>query len=79
MTAVLHAYGIPNGNQANVMNISSLLFNLKMKSATEQMKINDFKRKQYRLYLTFFLNPILFAICIYTFSKLVWGLGAMAY
>jgi hypothetical protein len=26
-----------------------------------------------------FLNPILFAICIYTFSKLVWGLGAMAW
>jgi hypothetical protein len=40
----------------------------------------QFPSIQYEIYLFFFFwNLILIAICIYTFSKLMLGLGAMAW
>jgi hypothetical protein len=54
-TEALHAFEsmrafmydhITKRNQANIINIESLLFNLKRKGATKQMKINDFLKKK---------------------------------
>jgi hypothetical protein len=37
---------ITKQDQANIVNIESLLFNLKWKGSTKQMKINDFLKKK---------------------------------
>jgi hypothetical protein len=42
MRAFMYAHDIPKWYQANIVNIESLLFNLKRKGATEQTKINYF-------------------------------------
>jgi hypothetical protein len=44
MRAFMYAH-ITERDQANFINIESLLFNLKWKGATKQMKINDFLKK----------------------------------
>jgi hypothetical protein len=43
--AFMYAHDITKRDQANIVNIESLLFNLKWKGATKQMKINDFLKK----------------------------------
>jgi hypothetical protein len=49
MRALLYAH-ITKRDQANIMNTGNLLFGLKRKSATKEMKINDtFKKKLCRL------------------------------
>jgi hypothetical protein len=45
MTVFMYAH-ITKRDQANIVNIESLLFNLKRKGATKQMKINDFLKKK---------------------------------
>jgi hypothetical protein len=45
MRTFMHAHDITERDQANIVNIESLLFNLKWKGATKQMKINDFLKK----------------------------------
>jgi hypothetical protein len=45
MRASMYAHDITERDQANFVNIESLLFNLKWKGATKQMKINDFLKK----------------------------------
>jgi hypothetical protein len=42
MRAYMYAHNITERDQANIVHIESLLFNLKWKGATKQMKINDF-------------------------------------
>jgi hypothetical protein len=42
MRAFMYAHDITKRDQANIIQIESLLFNLKWKGATKQMKINDF-------------------------------------
>jgi hypothetical protein len=42
MRAFMYAHDITKRDQANIVNIESLLFNLKRKGATEQTKINYF-------------------------------------
>jgi hypothetical protein len=45
MKAFMYARNITERDQANIVNIERLLFNLKRKGATKQMKINDFLKK----------------------------------
>jgi hypothetical protein len=45
MRASMYA-NITERDQANIVNIESLLFNLKRKGATKQTKINDFFKKK---------------------------------
>jgi hypothetical protein len=45
MRAFMYAH-ITKRDQANIVNIESLLFKLKRKGATKQMKINDFLKKK---------------------------------
>jgi hypothetical protein len=46
MRAFMYAHDITEGDQANIVNIESLLFNLKWKGSTKQMKINDFLKRK---------------------------------
>jgi hypothetical protein len=46
MRALMYAHNITKRDQANIVNIESLLFNLKWKGSTKQMKINDFLKKK---------------------------------
>jgi hypothetical protein len=46
MRAFMYAHDITKRDQANIVNIESLLFKLKRKGATKQMKINDFLKKK---------------------------------
>jgi hypothetical protein len=46
MRAFIYAHDITKRDHANIVNIESLLFNLKMKGATKQIKINDFLKKE---------------------------------
>jgi hypothetical protein len=46
MKAFMYAHDITERDQANIVNIESLLFNLKRKGATKQTKINDFLKKK---------------------------------
>jgi hypothetical protein len=46
MKAFMHAHEITERDQANIVNIESLLFKLKRKGATKQMKINDFLKRK---------------------------------
>jgi 2-keto-4-pentenoate hydratase/2-oxohepta-3-ene-1,7-dioic acid hydratase in catechol pathway len=45
MRGFTYAHDISERDQANIVNIESLLFNFKRKGATKQMKINDFLKK----------------------------------
>jgi hypothetical protein len=45
MRVFMYAHIITERDQTNSVNIESLLFNLKRKGATKQMKINDFLKK----------------------------------
>jgi hypothetical protein len=45
MRAFMYAHYITERDQANIVNIESLMFNLKRKGATKQMKINDLLKK----------------------------------
>jgi hypothetical protein len=46
MRAFMYAHDITERDQANIVYIESLLFNLKRKGDTKQMKINDFLKKK---------------------------------
>jgi hypothetical protein len=46
MKALMYAHNNTERDQANIINIESLLFNLKWKGSTKQMKINDFLKKK---------------------------------
>jgi hypothetical protein len=46
MRAFMYAHDITERDQANIVNIESLLFNLKRKGATKQMKIHNFLKKK---------------------------------
>jgi hypothetical protein len=46
MRALMYAHDITERDQANIVNIESLLFNLKWKGSTKQMKNNDFLKKK---------------------------------
>jgi hypothetical protein len=46
MRVFMYAHDITERDQANVVNIESLLFKLKRKGATKQMKINDFLKQK---------------------------------
>jgi hypothetical protein len=46
MRALMYAHDITERDQANIANIESLLFKLKRKGTTKQMKINDFLKKK---------------------------------
>jgi hypothetical protein len=46
MRVFMYAHDITERDQANIVDIESLLFNLKKKGATKQMKINDFLKKK---------------------------------
>jgi hypothetical protein len=46
MRALMYAHDITKRDQANIINIESLLFNLKWKGSTKQMKINYFIKKK---------------------------------
>jgi hypothetical protein len=46
MRAFMYAHDITERDQANIIIIESLLFNLKSKGATKQMKINEFLKKK---------------------------------
>jgi hypothetical protein len=46
MRAFMYAHDITERDQANIVNIESLLFKLKRKGATKQLKINDFLKKK---------------------------------
>jgi hypothetical protein len=43
--AFIYAHDITKRDQANIVNIEMLVFSLKMKGATKQMRLNDFVRK----------------------------------
>jgi hypothetical protein len=43
--AFIYAHDITERNQANIVNIERLLFSLKRKGDTKQMKINDYFKK----------------------------------
>jgi hypothetical protein len=45
MRAFMYAH-ITERDQVNIVNIESLLFNLKWKDSTKQIKINDFLKKK---------------------------------
>jgi hypothetical protein len=42
----LYAHDITKRDKANIVNIKTVLFNLKRKGATKQIKINDFHKKK---------------------------------
>jgi hypothetical protein len=44
--AFMYAHDITETDQANIVSIESLLFNLKRKGATKQMKISDLHKKK---------------------------------
>jgi hypothetical protein len=46
MRAFMYAHDITERDQANIISIASLLFNLKWKGAAKQIKINDFLKKK---------------------------------
>jgi hypothetical protein len=46
MRALMYAHDITERDQANTVNIESLLFNLKWKGSTKQIKINYFLKKK---------------------------------
>jgi hypothetical protein len=46
MRAFMYAHNMNKRDQANIVNIESLLFKQKRKGATKQMKINDFLKKK---------------------------------
>jgi hypothetical protein len=46
MTAFMYAQDFTERDQAKIVNIESLLFKLKRKGATKQIKINDFFKKK---------------------------------
>jgi hypothetical protein len=46
MRGFMYAHNITERDQANIVNIESLLFKLKRKGATKQMKINEFIKKK---------------------------------
>jgi hypothetical protein len=46
MRAFMYAHDTTKRDQANIVDIESLLFNLKRKGVTKQMKINDFLKKE---------------------------------
>jgi hypothetical protein len=46
MRALMYAHDITERDQANIVNIECLLFNLKWKGSTKQMKINDLLKKK---------------------------------
>jgi hypothetical protein len=46
MRALMYAHDITERDQASIVDIESLLFNLKWKDATKQMKINDFLKEK---------------------------------
>jgi hypothetical protein len=46
MRVFMYAHDITKRDQTNIVNIESLLFKLKRKGATKQMKINDFLKKK---------------------------------
>jgi hypothetical protein len=46
MRAFMYAHDITERDQENIVNIESLLFNLKRKVAAKQMKITDFLKKK---------------------------------
>jgi hypothetical protein len=46
MGVFMYAHDITDRYQANIVNIESLLFSLKKKGATRQMKSNDFLKKK---------------------------------
>jgi hypothetical protein len=45
MRAFMYAHNITKRDKANIVNIESLLFKLKRKGSTKQMKNNDFLKK----------------------------------
>jgi hypothetical protein len=45
MRAFMYAHDITKRDQANIVNTETLLFKLKRKGATKQMKINNFLKK----------------------------------
>jgi hypothetical protein len=46
MRVLMYALDITKRDQAKIVNIESLLFNLKWKGSAKQMKINDFLKKK---------------------------------
>jgi hypothetical protein len=46
MRGFMYAHNITERDQAHIVNIENLLFILKWKGATKQMKINDFLKKE---------------------------------
>jgi hypothetical protein len=46
MRAFMYAHDITERDQANIINIESLLFKVKKEGATKQMKTNDFLKKK---------------------------------
>jgi hypothetical protein len=46
MKVLMYVHDITERDQANILNIGSLLFKLKGKGDTKQMKINDFLKKE---------------------------------
>jgi hypothetical protein len=46
MKALMYVHDITESDQANIVNIGRLLFKLKGKGDTKQMKINDFLKKE---------------------------------
>jgi hypothetical protein len=46
MEALVYVHDITESDQANIVNTGSLLFKLKGKGDTKQMKINDFLKKE---------------------------------
>jgi hypothetical protein len=46
MRVFMYAHDVTERDQANIVNNESLLFNLKRKGATKQMKINYFLKKK---------------------------------
>jgi hypothetical protein len=46
MRAFMYAHNITERDQANTVNTEGLLFSLKSKGATKQMRINDFFKKK---------------------------------
>jgi hypothetical protein len=46
MKAFMYVHDITERDQANIVNIETLLFSLKRKGGTKQMKMNDFLKKK---------------------------------
>jgi hypothetical protein len=63
----IYAHDITKWDQVNVVNIEMLLFSLKGKGATKQMRINDFfKKKSCKLDLTM---EVISLVYVFWFSK----------